>query len=56
MKPYKSMQLLSTLNFKPPLHKRKAPPSAQTQSLLIEDFLATVLREIIRFMKVALWL
>ena len=48
MKRYKSMQLLSTLNVK--------PPSAQTQSLLIDDFLAKVLREIIRFMKVALWL
>ena len=50
------MQLLSTLNVKPPLHKRKAPPHAQTQSLSVNDFLATLLREIIRFMKVTLWL
>jgi len=36
------------------LHKRKDP--AQTQSPPIDDFLATVLRETIRMMKVTLWL
>jgi len=48
------MQLLSTMNVKPPLHKRKAPRTHAKSP--IDDFLAKVLIEIIRFMKVILWL
>jgi len=48
------MQLLSTFNVKPLCTNVKTP--AQTQSPHIDDFLATVLSETIRFMKVTLWL